>query len=102
MDYLQRHKKLSLHHETIYQLIYRDKANGGDRYQQMRIASKPYRKPYGSYNRHGKIKNRMDIDDRPTVADRRNRIGDWEGDTIMGKGRKSALLTMMERKHCIP
>ena len=40
----------------------------------------------------------MDIDDRPPVVDRRNRIGDWEGDTIMGKGRKSALLTMVERK----
>ncbi len=30
--------------------------------------------------------------------DRRNRVGDWEGDTVMGLGRKSALLTMVERK----
>ncbi|BBL99938.1 hypothetical protein GL2_00130 [Microbulbifer sp. GL-2] len=27
-----------------------------------------------------------------------NRIGDWEGDTIIGKGRGGALLTMVERK----
>lgn len=98
VDYLLRHKKVSLHHETVYQLIYSDKASGGDLYQHLRVASKPYRKRYGSYERRGKIKNRVDIDDRPAVVDRRNRIGDWEGDTIMGKGRKSALLTMVERK----
>ena len=56
------------------------------------------RKRYGSYDRRGKIKNRRDIDERPEVVDRRGRIGDWEGDTIMGKGRRSALLTMVERK----
>ena len=97
-DYLLKHKKVSLHHETVYQFIYRDKAGGGNLYQHLRVASKLYRKRYGSYDRRGKIKNRVDIDDRPPVVDRRNRIGDWEGDTIMGKGRKSALLTMVERK----
>jgi len=98
VDYLKRHKKLSLHHETVYQLIYADKANGGDLFTHLRVASKPYRKRYGSYDRRGKIKNRVGIDDRPAVVDRRTRIGDWEGDTVMGKGRKSALLTMVERK----
>jgi IS30 family transposase len=98
VDYLKNHRKVSLHHETIYQLIYMNKTHGGDLYRHLRIASKPYRKRYGSYDRRGKIKNRVDIDDRPAVVDRRNRIGDWEGDTVMGKGRKSALLTMVERK----
>lgn len=98
VDYLRRHKKLSLHHETVYQLIYDDKACGGDLYRHLRVASKPYRKRYGAYDRRGQIKNRVDIDERPAVVDRRNRMGDWEGDTVMGKGRKSALLTMVERK----
>lgn len=40
----------------------------------------------------------MDIDDRPAVVDRRTRVGDWEGDTVMGYRRKSAILTMVERK----
>lgn len=80
------------------QLIYADKAHGGDLYTHLRIASKPYRKRYGSYDRRGKIKNRVSIDDRPAVVDRGNRIGDWEGDTVIGKGRKSALLTLVERK----
>ena len=88
VDYLLRHKKLSLHHETIYQLIYSNKNNGGNCYQQLRIACKPYRKCYRSYERRGKIKNWIDIDDRPVIVDRHNRIGDWEGDTIMGKHEK--------------
>lgn len=98
VDYLKGHKNLSLHHETLYQLIYADKAAGGDLYKHLRVVSKPYRKRYGSYDRRGKIKNRVDIDERPAVVAQRSRIGDWEGDTIMGKGRQSALLTMVERK----
>ena len=98
VDYLDKYRKLSLHHETVYQLIYANKAEGGELYKHLRVASKPYRKRYGHYDRRGKIKNRVDIDNRPAVVDRRTRIGDWEGDTIMGKGRKSALLTMVERK----
>ena len=98
VDYLEKHKGLSLHHETIYQLIYADKAAGGDWYKYLRIMSKPYRKRYGSYDRRGKLKNRVSIDERPLVVDLQKRIGDWEGDTIIGKNRKSALLTLVERK----
>ena len=98
VDYLKTHKKLSLHHETLYQLIYADKIAGGDLYKHLRVASKPYRKRYGSYDRRGKIKNRVDIDERPEIVAQRSRIGDWEGDTIMGKGHQSALLTMVGRK----
>lgn len=98
VDYLEQHKNLSLHHETVYQLIYSDKAAGGELYKHMRIAAKPYRKRYGHNDRRGKIKNRIDIDERPLVVERRSRIGDWEGDTVLGKGRSSALLTLVERK----
>ncbi|MDO6424924.1 IS30 family transposase [Saccharophagus degradans] len=98
VDYLKVHKNLSLHHETLYQLIYANKAAGGDLYKHLRVVSKPYRKRYGSYDRRGKIKNRVDIDERPAVVAQRKRIGDWEGDTIMGKNRQSALLTLVERK----
>ena len=98
VDYLARHKHLSLHHETVYQLIYEDKAAGGDLYTHLRVASRPYRKRYGHYDRRGKLKNRVGIDERPAIVESRRRIGDWEGDTVMGKGGKSALLTMVERK----
>ncbi|CDM90103.1 transposase (fragment) [Xenorhabdus bovienii] len=98
VGYLKREMRISLHHETIYRLIYKDKINGGDLWQHLRIAKKPYRKRYGSYERRGKIKNRVSIDKRPKIVDKKQRIGDWEGDTIVGKDHKSALLTLVERK----
>lgn len=98
MDYLVRHSGLLLHHETVYQLIHADKGSSGDLYTYLRVVSKPYRKRYGSYDRRGQTKNLVGIDDRPAVVDRGNRIGDWEGDTVIGKGRKSAPLKMVERK----
>ncbi|WP_299947103.1 IS30 family transposase [uncultured Microbulbifer sp.] len=57
-DYLLRHKQASLHHKTIYQIVYSDKAEGGDLYKHLRVLSKPYRKRYGHYDRRGQIINR--------------------------------------------
>ena len=45
-----------------------------------------------------KLADCVRIDGRPDVINRRRRYGDWEGDTIVGKGRRSALLTLVERK----
>lgn len=98
VDYLNNHRGIRLHHETIYQFIYRDKASGGAMHQHLRIANKPYRKRYGKYDRRGQILNRISIDERPEVVNEKSRIGDWEGDTIIGKGHKGALLTLVERK----
>ena len=40
----------------------------------------------------------MDIDERPEAANNRERIGDWEADTMIGKNHQGALLTLDERK----
>ena len=40
----------------------------------------------------GCIPNRKDIDDRPNVVDNCNRIGDWEGDTVIGSNKGGAVL----------
>ena len=39
---------VKLHHETVYQWIYKDKAAGGELYKHLCHASKPYRKRYGN------------------------------------------------------
>ena len=75
MDYLARHKHLSLHHETVYRLIYEDKAAGGALYTHLRVASRPYRKRYGHYDRRGKLKHRVDSDERPAIVESRGCIG---------------------------
>jgi IS30 family transposase len=46
----------------------------------------------------GKLVDCVRIAGRPDVINRRRRYGDWEGDTIVGKRRRSALITMVERK----
>lgn len=48
--------------------------------------------------KRGKLNDCVRIDGRPDVINRRRRYGDWEGDTVVGKGRRSALLTLVERK----
>jgi IS30 family transposase len=78
-------------------LYFADKRNGGDLHTQLRC-QKQRRKRYGSIQRRGQIKNRVSIDKRPEVVDLRNRVGDWEADTVIGKQGHSVLVTLVERK----
>jgi len=48
--------------------------------------------------KRGKLTDCVRIAGRPDVINRRRRYGDWEGETIVGQGRRSALLTLVERK----
>jgi IS30 family transposase len=48
--------------------------------------------------KRGKLTDCVRIDGRPDVINGRRRYGDWEGDTIVGKSRRSALVTLVERK----
>jgi IS30 family transposase len=89
---------IELHHETIYQYILKDKASGGDLYKHLRHQAKRYRKRYGSAHNRTGIPNRVDIDERPEAANNRERTGDWEADTIIGKNHKGAIVTLDERR----
>lgn len=84
-------------HEWIYQLVLRDKAAGGELASHLRHRQRRYRRRYGVQDRRGKIPNRVGIEDRPLVVDARSRFGDWEGDSIVGRG-QAALVTLLERK----
>ncbi|MCA4776809.1 IS30 family transposase [Empedobacter stercoris] len=44
-----------------------------------------------------KIKNRISIDERPQEVIVREIPGHWEGDLIIGKDHKSAIVTLVER-----
>jgi IS30 family transposase len=98
--WLKKNNIIELHHETIYKYIQDDKKLGGSLYQHLRHQKKTYRKRYGSSHsrsKHG-IVNRVDIDNRPEIVNERKRVGDWEGDTIIGKNHKGAIVTLDERK----
>lgn len=40
----------------------------------------------------------VSIEGRPRVVDQRRRFGDWEGDTIVGRGHRGGLVSLVERK----
>ncbi len=95
---LKEEGSLRISHECIYQHIYADKRAGGDLIAHLRC-QKVRRKRYGSgQERRGTLKNRVCIDQRPAIVDARSRIGDWEGDTVIGKGHQGVLVTLVERK----
>lgn len=84
--------------ESIYLRVYADKAAGGDLAQHLRC-QKMRRKRYGSgQERRGVLRNCKRIDQRPKVVDKRSRIADWEGDTVIGCGHQGILVTVVERK----
>jgi IS30 family transposase len=95
--WLKKNTETEVSHEWIYQHIYMDKRSGGDLYKHLRCQKKR-RKRIGDYDRRGKIPNQVSIEDRPEIVDQRERIGDWEGDTIIGAGRQGAIVTLVERK----
>lgn len=86
-----------LSHETIYLHIWADKKAGGDLYTHLRCQGKKYDKRRNGKSTRGQIKNRVSIDDRPSIVDDKSRIGDWEIDTVIGKGHSGALVTIVER-----
>lgn len=96
--YLKKQGFIKLHHETIYRMVLADKKQKGSLYQHLRHLHKTHRKRYASYDRRGRIRNATSIEERPKVVDDKARVGDWEGDTIIGKDRKSAIYTLVERK----
>ena len=83
---------------TIYSWIRRDKSEGGRLYKFLRQSHRKRRKRYGSCEKRGQIPGRRSINKRPKVVNERKRIGDWESDTVVGKGRGSYIASHVERK----
>ncbi|MDW5442275.1 IS30 family transposase [Polaromonas sp. SM01] len=95
---LRLEKAICISTEAIYQRAYRDKGQGGDLVSYLRC-QKVRRKRYASgQERRGVLAHRTGIEQRPAVVDQRSRLGDWEGDTIIGKHHQGVLLTLVERK----
>jgi IS30 family transposase len=94
---LARQGSRILSHETIYAWIYRSAPelkphlrHGGTHYRHRRGTNK-------RWQQREKLRRRW-IDDRPDEANHRVRVGDWEGDTVVGTDKKSRLLTYTDRR----
>jgi IS30 family transposase len=95
VGYCRINNKNMVSHESIYQLIRKDKDAGGTLWTHTRHRLKHRKRPL-----EGKItiKNKVSIEQRPSIVDSQERYGDWEIDTIVGKDNKGAIITITERK----
>lgn len=83
-------------HETIYGYIIRNKKLK----KYLRCQKNRYRRRYGTKKREKQREydKKRWIGERPGIVNERARIGDWEGDTIIGRERTKRILTHVERK----
>lgn len=83
-------------HETIYRFVYQQ---APELTCYLRHQKNKYRKRHGSMKRMRRARelNKKRIDQRPAIVETRERIGDWEGDTIVGGERHTGILTHVDR-----
>ena len=95
--WMKRNMSYSVSPERIYQHIWQDKAQGGTLYKHLRHNGKKYHKRSAKNAGRGCIPGRVDIAERPQVVEAKQRIGDWELDTIIGKNHHRAIVSMVDR-----
>ncbi len=86
----------SVSHEYVYNLLYRERKDGGTLHRSL----KRYRKRKQRFNPRvytEVIPERRDIKDRPDIVNKRTRIGDLEGDLVIGYKSNAYLLTLVDR-----
>jgi IS30 family transposase len=95
---LHLHGGLSISYETIYNHIWRDKEDGGELYRHLRCSPKLRRKRHNSYDSRGRLAGKRHISERPSYVEKRKSVGHWEIDTVVGKGAKDCVTTLVERR----
>lgn len=79
---------------TLYRYIELLEDQGESLRKDLPRRGKPYKR---SGTVRSTIKNRVDISERPAIADEKTEIGHVEIDTIVGKNHKSQLLTIVDK-----
>lgn len=88
-----KNTKLHISYQTIYRWIW----SSPQRISQLKCYLR-----HGRYRKRGLgkrcvLKNRISISQGPPTVNDRSRLGDWEGDTIVGKNHSGFIMTMVER-----
>ena len=91
-----RREKIIICHETIYVYIILHKKLR----KYLRCQKGKYRRRHGTVPREKarEYEKKRWIGERPEIINQRQRVGDWEGDTIIGKERTQRILTHVDRK----
>lgn len=84
-------------HETVYRYIYDEKP---DLKKYLRCRKGKYRRRYGTKQREIRREDakKKRIDTRPIIIEKRKRLGDLEGDTIVGAEKTEHIQTLVDRK----
>ncbi len=62
------------------------------------MMSKFGRKRYRSHDSRGVLPGKRSLAEQPAVVERRQHLGDGEGDTVMGSGLRHCVRALVERK----
>ena len=81
--------------QTIYNWIERRRPEERRRWRACLRFGRPRRR---RQDNAGRLPGAVSIEGRPPIVARRCRFGDWEGDTIVGRGRHGGLVSLVERK----
>ena len=84
---------------TIYRAVHSgllDHTLGGHNKMSARLRHRRRRRK-GRLDGRGRITITHELGERPAIADRRERVGDWEGDTVAGRMSGAVLVTLVDR-----
>lgn len=94
---LAREYSLKISHESIYRYILQDKKDGGNLFKHLRHQGKKYNNRFGKTAGRGLIPHRVGIEKRPEIVMQKQRFGDLEVDTIVGKNHQGKVLSIVDR-----
>ena len=95
--YCQKEGLEMVSHETIYKYIY-SQPRSLKLYKELRRRVRKRKKRSSLRPRRQVYDSKPKIKDRPAEVDEKQRIGDWEGDLIVGAHQTGYLVTLVERK----
>ncbi len=93
-----RASNMLVSYETIYRHVWTDKKKGGVLHTHLRRRGKKYNRRSAKTAGRGCIPNRVDITERPKIVEEKSRLGDWEGDTIIGAKQQGVIMSLVDRK----
>lgn len=93
-----RDARYRVSYESIYRYIYDGEGRYEGWYHRLRRKQAKRRRRCGRKPKKVHIPERISIHDRPAIVDAKERIGDWESDTMVFRKQKTALSVQYERK----